>query len=352
MSYKKNIETIILEETQNLLLERRLYSLIEQEAAKLGVSLTEARLKKIIREEVEWTVDEREKDEKAYEKVVDDVFDQLESPLKEAANEDFEELKAYREHVKKKRGGYRKFAALLLALNIGLGPVIHNRLEAEDVGIPDRLEQSYAVQDFKNFKKIQMQRHGEAAPELSQEEARELYDSYSGKVINPRASTLDKVDEALVSNMSAQTQAIPKELRQAGRPAHVTTVLSWIDPGAISDTDLLPDKEVSAGAYKKSLEREFELAPTMDAKIGAAVKMMNDLLVVRTGTTGQSAYWLDHQPIQELSWSVKYSVLKDKITDGTLDQEKLTDAIKHFQAERAKGKVVDVSSLYGQKKKK
>jgi len=48
MSYKKNIETIILEETQNLLLERRLYSLIEQEAAKLGVSLTEEQKKSIL----------------------------------------------------------------------------------------------------------------------------------------------------------------------------------------------------------------------------------------------------------------------------------------------------------------
>lgn len=48
MSHKKNIETIILEETRNLLLERQLYTLIEQEAAKLGVSLTEEQKKSIL----------------------------------------------------------------------------------------------------------------------------------------------------------------------------------------------------------------------------------------------------------------------------------------------------------------
>jgi hypothetical protein len=48
MSHKKNIETIILEETRNLLLERQLYTLIEQEAAKLGASLTEEQKKSIL----------------------------------------------------------------------------------------------------------------------------------------------------------------------------------------------------------------------------------------------------------------------------------------------------------------
>ena len=48
MSHEKNIETIILEETRNLLLERQLYTLIEQEAAKLGVSLTEEQKKSIL----------------------------------------------------------------------------------------------------------------------------------------------------------------------------------------------------------------------------------------------------------------------------------------------------------------
>lgn len=48
MKIDDRTKRMILEETQNLLLERRLYSLIEQEAAKLGISLTEEQKKSLL----------------------------------------------------------------------------------------------------------------------------------------------------------------------------------------------------------------------------------------------------------------------------------------------------------------